>query len=526
MSFLAPLLRLILRQRKLARQVERGPHARVIGLAGAGDVEGGAVVHARAEERQADGHVHPALEAHQLYRDVPLVVVLDDHHVELPLARSGKDRVGGMGTAGIYALLHGFGDGRCDPLGVLVSEEAMLARMRVQARNRYPRLFHPDLGESVSREVDHGQDPFLADAVYRLPKRDVGADMDDAQLARHEHHREISSAGELGQYLGVPRVLVSSEVHRLLVQWRRRDGLHAPLQRKLRRPADVLEGRRPSTRIQLSEPQILRQLAHLEHVHATLLEERLLRVGDLVHAERQLEQARRPTQHPAIPNDEGLVLVLETLFGKGSGDYLRSDPRRVSHGDRHDGSFHVSLSFRGSASVRKASRKVSGPPKPPALVITCYGRGPMRYPTGTPASISPPSRMPVAPNSHATRTAVSPPVSTSASKRSSPESPATTSASASATRSEISPLATPRSPESTSSPVAEYRTAPRPPERAVRTSSAAPPMASSRDLVTSAAASRATAATPGSSTRRQSCSRATSLTLPTTVSTPVAGVGA
>src|SRR5215216_5923748 len=73
--------------------------------AGTCDVEGGAVVHARAEEREPHGHVHPALEAHQLYGDVSLVVVLHHHHIELPLSGAGKDRVGRVGAADVYARL-------------------------------------------------------------------------------------------------------------------------------------------------------------------------------------------------------------------------------------------------------------------------------------------------------------------------------------------------------------------------------------------------------------------------------------
>src|SRR4051794_10966984 len=112
----------------------------------------------------------------------------------------------------------------------------------------------------------------------------MGADVDNPQFARHEHHREVLRAGELGEYLGVAWILEPPEVHSLLIQGSCRDGLRASFQRQLRRPADILESRRPGTRVELTERQILRQLAHRENIHAARLEEGFLRPRDLVYA--------------------------------------------------------------------------------------------------------------------------------------------------------------------------------------------------------------------------------------------------
>src|SRR5919112_6682612 len=140
----------------------------MVGLAGPRDVEGGAVVNACAEERQADGYVHPVFEAHQLYGDVSLVVVLHYDHVELSLPGPGEDRIRRMGAAHIYALLDGLGDGGRDSLSVLVAEEAVLSRVGIESCDRYPRLVHPDLRERVARQVNYGQYPLLADPFYGL----------------------------------------------------------------------------------------------------------------------------------------------------------------------------------------------------------------------------------------------------------------------------------------------------------------------------------------------------------------------
>src|SRR5918992_4148156 len=80
---LASLHWAVLGSRERSGEVDGGAHARVVGLACAGDVEGRAVIHAGAEERQAHGDVHAGVESHQLHGYMPLVVVLYHHDVEL-----------------------------------------------------------------------------------------------------------------------------------------------------------------------------------------------------------------------------------------------------------------------------------------------------------------------------------------------------------------------------------------------------------------------------------------------------------
>src|SRR3712207_1332371 len=152
----------------------------MVSFAGARDVESRAVVHARAEERQAHGYVHPSLEAHQLDRDVTLVMVLHDHHVELPLPGPRKDRVGRMRTRDGYPFFGGLRDGGRDALGVLIPEEAILARVGVEARDRDLGLLYTNPGERVAGEADHGQLALRPHPLYGFFERDVGADVNDA----------------------------------------------------------------------------------------------------------------------------------------------------------------------------------------------------------------------------------------------------------------------------------------------------------------------------------------------------------
>src|SRR5215217_2154978 len=61
--FLAPFLGTLLDTRQGSGEDESRLHARVIGRAGTGDVEGRAVVHAGAEERQPYGDIDAGVEA-------------------------------------------------------------------------------------------------------------------------------------------------------------------------------------------------------------------------------------------------------------------------------------------------------------------------------------------------------------------------------------------------------------------------------------------------------------------------------
>ena len=58
----------------------------------AGNVERGAVVHRRADDRQAQGDVDRVAEPHELGRDVPFVVVHGHHSVKLTCKRRRRAR--------------------------------------------------------------------------------------------------------------------------------------------------------------------------------------------------------------------------------------------------------------------------------------------------------------------------------------------------------------------------------------------------------------------------------------------------
>src|SRR5215213_6928813 len=249
--FLGALLGLGSRQHP--GEVYRGAHARVVCLAGAGDVEGGAVVYAGAEERQAHGNVDAGVETHELHGDVPLVVVLDHHDVEGASTGPHQDRVRRMGTGGLDALLPRLLDGGGYALGVLGAEEAVLTGVGVQAGYGHSGVIDAQLLHRAVGEPDHGELPLRSHPLYSLPQRDVGADVDDLELVCYEHHRVVLCACEVSQDLRVPRVPVPRQVHGLLVQRSGRYRADAPRARQLRRLLHVAERRVASPRIEHAE---------------------------------------------------------------------------------------------------------------------------------------------------------------------------------------------------------------------------------------------------------------------------------
>jgi len=80
------------------------------------------VVGAGADDGEADGHVHAAVEVEQLHRDEALVVVHGDDEVVVALHGFDKDGVGGEGADGIDAVLAGHEDGGLDDAFFLIAE--------------------------------------------------------------------------------------------------------------------------------------------------------------------------------------------------------------------------------------------------------------------------------------------------------------------------------------------------------------------------------------------------------------------
>src|SRR5206468_6469035 len=105
-----------------------------------------------------------------------------------------------------------------DDLGLLlVAEEPILARMRIETADGDPRSRPAQAAHRPLGEVDDLEHPFARDEVGHPPERHVGSHVYDLQLLAHEEHREVRGPRELGQDLRVARVLDTGGGQRLLV---------------------------------------------------------------------------------------------------------------------------------------------------------------------------------------------------------------------------------------------------------------------------------------------------------------------
>ena len=107
-----------LRRRHARGEPQRRDQARRVGLAGAGNVEGRAVIRRGADERQSQRDVDGILERDRLDRDQRLVVIHADRAV-VGLARRGvKHRIRRQRPAGVDAFAAQRFDGGCDDVDV------------------------------------------------------------------------------------------------------------------------------------------------------------------------------------------------------------------------------------------------------------------------------------------------------------------------------------------------------------------------------------------------------------------------
>ncbi len=366
------------------RDVQGLEHALGIGDALPGPVERGAVVHRHAEERQPDRHVDAGeagpgaallvvVEAERLHRHVPLVVVHRDHDVELAPAGAGEDRVGGQGTVHVEPGPPRVLDGRDDPGLLLVAEEAVLARVRIEPahRNTGPRA--AQAGHGLLGQVDDAADALAGDQVRHAAQRHVGGDVDDPQLLAHQEHREILRVGEPGQDLGVPGVLHARGGERFLVDRRGDDAVDRAGLTEPHAGLDVGVGGAAG----LGADRGLRQggrihVGQVEALDCARLEAACVDGFDRVQPKRRPEQRQGRLHDRPVADDHRLARRRDLGPPQRLGDDLRADPGGVAHGDAE----HGNASGGHEVAPRRASNTVER--NPPALVSSEISRPPRR----------------------------------------------------------------------------------------------------------------------------------------------------
>ena len=86
------------------RKLQRLDQAAGIGAAGAGDIEGGAVIGRGADERQAERDIDGAVEGERLHRDQRLIVEHAERDIIAGPRLRMKKRVGGKRSEGVDAF--------------------------------------------------------------------------------------------------------------------------------------------------------------------------------------------------------------------------------------------------------------------------------------------------------------------------------------------------------------------------------------------------------------------------------------
>ena len=198
--------------------LQRGDQAGGIGLAGAGDVERGAVIGRGADEGQAEGDVDAAVEIDGLERDQRLVVIHAQRRV-VTLARLGMEqRVGGEGAAGGDALRRA--TPRPPARSVSISSRPMVpcspaCGLRPATARRGCAM--PKSRASAAAAMRPAATMrSVRQRAQRLAQRLVDRHRHHAQSGAHQHHRDRRAA-QLGEIFGVAGMRKAGGVERLFL---------------------------------------------------------------------------------------------------------------------------------------------------------------------------------------------------------------------------------------------------------------------------------------------------------------------
>ncbi len=168
-----------------------------IGKALAGDVECGSVRHAGTHDRQAEGHVHRAVEADGLERDVPLVMIHGHDGVVCAAECMIKERVVGERAHDVDPFGPGSGDGGGNRRQFFVAEKPLFAGVWVKRRHGNPRRLpggqwphravgKTDLGEHRS-DRDETEDLLERNVQRHVNDAEAGACVESTPLRPHLH---------------------------------------------------------------------------------------------------------------------------------------------------------------------------------------------------------------------------------------------------------------------------------------------------------------------------------------------------
>jgi len=95
-----------------------------------------------------------------------------------------------------------------DDVRILVAEQTVLARVRVETDDADPRRRQPEVSDQRLRdELDHAAHPIGRELEHDLDERPVDRRERDLELRADKEHRDIARAEPVREHLGVTEVL-------------------------------------------------------------------------------------------------------------------------------------------------------------------------------------------------------------------------------------------------------------------------------------------------------------------------------
>src|SRR5262249_46832428 len=140
------------------------------------DVERGSMGRRGEDRVEACGDRDAAVEATQLGRDLPLVVVHGNDAVIFAGEGLDVDRGGGKWSLAVYARACRRANRGADQIDLLAPEEPILSRMWIESGNRDARLLDACPLHGPVDEFDGFNDAAVSDLIQRGAQRDMRRD--------------------------------------------------------------------------------------------------------------------------------------------------------------------------------------------------------------------------------------------------------------------------------------------------------------------------------------------------------------
>ena len=191
---------------------------------------------------------------------------------------------------------------------LLAAQHAVLARVRVEAAHREPRLAEPEPRQLTGRQPDHALDRLAREQARHGGERLVDRGQHDAQRVGVEHHRHRRRAGQVREQLGMAPPRQAREREGLLADRRRRHGVDLAGHRVPDRREDRVVRRAPGfggdpagLNARRVDPAVEHRRAHLGHARAGrgLGGDLGSDAGRVADRDRHAREAHR---HPPVPH--------------------------------------------------------------------------------------------------------------------------------------------------------------------------------------------------------------------------------